>query len=50
MADKSQLNLSAQPDGSGYWITRDNERMRVDILPPAHAWRGDVQLEGHRPD
>ena len=27
-------------------ITRDNERMRVDVLPPAHAWRGDVQLEG----
>jgi Flp pilus assembly pilin Flp len=51
MADK--LKLSAEPDGFGFfygWVERDGEHVRVDVLPPQHLWRGDIKLEGHKPD
>jgi hypothetical protein len=51
MADK--LKLSAEPDGFGFfygWAERNGERVRVDVLPPEHLWRGDIKLEGQKPD
>jgi hypothetical protein len=32
------------------WAERDGEHVRVDVLPPAHLWAGDIMLEEHRPD
>jgi len=33
-------------------VEGDGERVRVDVLPPAHLWRDDIQLDtqkaGHR--
>jgi hypothetical protein len=49
----SRLKLSAEPDGFGFfygWAERDGERVRVDVLPPDHLWRGDIKLEGQKPD
>jgi hypothetical protein len=51
MADK--LKLSAEPDGFGFfygWAERNGERVRVDVVPPAHLWSGDIKLEGQKPD
>ena len=47
------LKLSTEPDGFGFfygWAQRDGERVRVDVLPPDHLWRGDIKLEGQMPD
>ena len=48
-----RLKLSAEPDGFGFfygWAERNGERVRVDVLPPAHLWRGDIELEEQKPD
>jgi len=48
-----RLRLSAEPDGFGFyygWAERDGKRVRVDVLPPDHSWRGDIKLEGQKPD
>jgi hypothetical protein len=29
---------------------RNGERVRVDVLPPEHLWRGDIKFEGQKPD
>jgi hypothetical protein len=53
MANSERLKLSAEPDGFGFfygWVERDGEHVRVDVLPPEHLWRGDLELEGHKPD
>jgi hypothetical protein len=53
MAGKLKLRLSAEPDGLGFyygWAERDGERVRVDIMPPEHLWRGDIRMTDHRPD
>jgi hypothetical protein len=53
MRDNDRLKLSAEPDGFGFfygWAERDGERVRVDLLPPDHLWRGDIKLEGQMPD
>ena len=54
MRDNDRLKLSAEPDGFGFfygWAERTGERVRVDVLPPAHLWRGDIELEGQgKPD
>ena len=51
---RNRLQLSSAVDGFGFyygWAERDGERVRVDVLPPAHLWRGDVELEGQgKPD
>jgi len=47
------LQLSAEPDGFGIyygWAERNGERVRVDVLPPKRLWRGDVELDGQKPD
>jgi hypothetical protein len=47
------MKLSAEPDGFGFfygWVERNGERVRVDVLPPEHLWRGDIKLEGQKPD
>jgi hypothetical protein len=47
------LKLSTSPDGFGFfygWAERDGEYVRVDVLPPAHLWSGDIMLEGQKPD
>jgi hypothetical protein len=41
-----RLQLSAQPGGFGFfygWVEGDGERVRVDVLPPAHLWRGGAR-------
>jgi hypothetical protein len=48
-----RLKLSAEPDGFGFfygWAERNGERVRVDVLPPDHLWRGDIKLDGQKPD
>lgn len=50
---KQDLKLSVEPDGFGFyygWAERNGERVRVDVLPPEHLWRGDIKLEGQKPD
>jgi hypothetical protein len=45
--------FSAEPDGFGFfygWAERNGERVRVDVLPPDHLWRGDIKLEGQKPN
>jgi hypothetical protein len=52
VADTERLKLSAEPDGFGFfygWAERNGERVRVDVLPPEHLWRGDIKLEGQNP-
>jgi hypothetical protein len=47
------MKLSAEPDGFGFfygWVERNGERVRVDVLPPEHLWRGDIKLKGQKPD
>jgi hypothetical protein len=47
------MKLSAEPDGFGFfygWVERNGERVRVDVLPPDHLWRGDIKLKGQKPD
>jgi hypothetical protein len=46
------MKLSAEPDGFGFfygWVERNGERVRVDVLPPDHLWRGDIKLKRHDP-
>jgi hypothetical protein len=53
MADGARLKLSTSPDGFVFfygWAERNGERVRVDVLPPAHLWSGDIMLEGQKPD
>jgi hypothetical protein len=53
MRDNDRLKLSTEPDGFGFyygWAERDGGRGRVDVLPPDHLWRGDIKLEGQKPD
>ena len=52
VADRERLKLSAEPDGFGFfgWAERNDERVRVDVLPPEHLSRGDIKLEGQKPD
>jgi hypothetical protein len=38
---KHESKLSAEPDGFGFFY----ERVRVDVLPPDHLWRGDIKLK-----
>jgi hypothetical protein len=50
---KHESKLSAKPDGFGFfygWVERNGERVRVDVLPPDHLWRGDFKLKGQKPD
>jgi hypothetical protein len=46
------LQLSAEPRGGYYygWVERRGELVRVEVLPPAHLWRGEVELPGWKPD
>lgn len=30
------------------WAERDGRRIRVDLVPPAHLWDGDVQVDEHK--
>ena len=52
MPDDTRLQLSVEPRGGYYygWTERNGELVRVEVLPPVHLWRGDVQLEGWKPD
>ena len=53
MRKAERLQLNAEPDGFGFfygWAERDGERVRVDVLPPAHLWRGVILLPESRPE
>jgi hypothetical protein len=52
MPDDTGLQLTVEPRGGHYygWVDRNGEFVRVEVLPPAHLWRGDVQLENWKPD
>src|SRR5215470_11264111 len=53
MPGKMRVRLSAEPDGFGFyygWAEKDGERVRVDVMPPASMWRGDIQMTDHKPD
>ena len=47
MTGKTRLVLKGAPDGFGYLygqlIAADGTITRVDILPPASEWRGDMK-------
>jgi hypothetical protein len=50
--DNDRLKLSTEPDGFGFfygWAERDGERVRVDVLPPAHLWRGELSSMSRNP-
>jgi hypothetical protein len=45
--------VSDRPDGFGFYqgdARRGDQVIRVNILPPAYLWQGDMQLDDHRPD
>ena len=45
MAEK-ELQLSSEHDGLSFyygWVSRVEEHVRVDVLPPAPLWRGDTK-------
>ena len=48
----NELRLSEDPNGGFYygWVERNGELTPVEVLPPAHLWRGDVRVEGWKPD
>lgn len=45
--DRLRLVLKSEPDGFGFIygqiIDGDGESYRVDIMPPADRWRGDMR-------
>ena len=47
MTSKIRLDLKSEPDGFGYIYGQahapDGEVYRVNILPPASHWRGDMK-------
>jgi hypothetical protein len=48
-----RLTLNPRPDGYGFLYTSawvNGEHVRIDILPPAHLWQGDVMLDNCKPD
>lgn len=34
---------------NGSYETADGEQIHVDIMPPSHAWGGDLRLPGFEP-
>ena len=53
MSDKTRLTLKDEPDGFGFiygqYVDADGDVYRVDIMPPATEWRGDMKPSGHLP-
>ena len=48
-----EIKLSEQPDGYGFFYGtahRGDTVVRVNVLPPAHLWSGDMQLDDYKPD
>ena len=47
------LTLYDRPDAYGWlygsYVSPMGEHVRVDIMPPASHWAGDIQLEGYEP-
>ncbi|MCH9808449.1 MAG: hypothetical protein K0U74_12005 [Alphaproteobacteria bacterium] len=46
------LNLNSRPDGYGFLygdVWRGDEHHRVNVLPPAGRWAGDLKLEDYEP-
>lgn len=47
MSDKTRLTLKDEPDGFGFiygqYVDADGDAYRVDIMPPATDWRGDMR-------
>jgi len=47
------LAINTQSDRCGWlnglYETADGEQVHVDIMPPTHAWAGDVRLPGFEP-
>ncbi len=45
--DTPRLVLNSEPDGFGFiygqLVAADGESYRVDIMPPADQWRGDMK-------
>jgi hypothetical protein len=47
------IQLSSQPDGFGFYYgtaRKGDAVVRVNVLPPAFLWAGDVQLDRFKPD
>lgn len=51
--ERHRLVLRPEPDGFGFiygqLIVGDDEVYRVDIMPPAAEWRGDMKPSGQLP-
>jgi hypothetical protein len=48
-----EIQLSGKPDGFGFFYgtaRRGDTVVRVNVLPPAFLWQGDMQLDDHKPD
>jgi hypothetical protein len=48
-----EIQLSDRPDGYGFFrgtARRGDTVVRVNVLPPAHLWAGDMQLDDHKSD
>lgn len=53
MRNNGVVRLSAQPDGFGFYyghVWRDGTAVRVDVLPPASLWRGEIIMTDTKPD
>ena len=53
MSGKVEVKLSARPDGYGFFYGEarlGDAFCRVNVLPPAPLWDGNMQLENHPPD
>ena len=46
-------HLKSEPDAYGFLygevVSERGETLRVDVMPPASEWRGQVRLEGFEP-
>jgi hypothetical protein len=46
MGSKFEMKLTSQQDGFGFYYgeaRRGDRKMRVDVLPPAALWHGDLK-------
>jgi hypothetical protein len=53
VSNNDKLKLNPRPDGYGFLYSTsegEGELVRVDVLPPADLWDGDVMLDNCKPD
>lgn len=45
--------MNLHPDTHGFFhvsVEKSGRVLTIDVLPPAHRWKGQAVLEGHAPD